>query len=140
MEWGTILTSGITSAIIGGAVSYIVSRRLQTAEWKYQERKEKERRREDHEARLRNIELNYTQRQLLRYCRANPSERYALQSTDGTNFLTGSGVEGGKEFQDSAMREQIRDMEDKYYVKIWEDESYWLTFELTRQGKEQPIE
>ena len=140
MNWDAILTSGITATVISGIVSYIVSRRLQVKEHAYQEEKERKAKAEAENAWRDAIRLNKTQKAVIEFCRAHPSERYNLQSGSGTCFLLSCDTNEKVEILDMTIRTQIHDMAGKGYLSVLRDGTPWLLFELTPQGKEHAIQ
>ena len=143
MNWEVILTSGViaavVSAVIGGIVGYMVSRRLQLKEHEYQEEKVKVARSDVEQAWRDSIRLNKTQNAVLEFCRANPSERYNLQSGGSADSLLSVDTNERKKFTDMTIRNQINDMISKGYLNELLDEDVWFIFELTEQGKTHEI-
>jgi len=143
MSWDVILTSGITSAIVGslagGAASYIVGRRLQLKDHEFQRQQSELQKAEADRAWLDSIRLNRAQKEVLQFCRANVSERYNLQSGSGTHSLLSCDTDERIEIRDMAIGNQLIDMESKGYINTLENNQIWHIFELTAQGRDTSI-
>lgn len=145
MNWEVIVTSGITSAVVGaaagGIVSYWVGRGLQRKEHEFQRQRERRAEAKAEEARWDAIRLNSTQKEILQFCLANPSERYSLQSGSGTYWLAAGDTKERVEIPDMTIGNQLDDMEIKGYIKTLLDQGPWRVFELTGEGgPDGPIE
>ena len=135
MSWESIVTS-IGGVIVAGIIGYIIGRKQQHSEHKYQEEKEKKEKAEAEKAWLDSIQLNKTQKEILQFCRDNPSERYNLQGGDGTYWLVSVDKEERTEFPDMTVERQFEDMIEKGYISTLSKDDVWRIFELTKQGRE----
>ncbi len=143
MTWEVILTSGITAAIVSAFVSvigsYIVGKRLQEREHKYQEEVKKEEDEANHQALLRSRRINDLQKQVLEFCRSHPSKQYILQGHSGMYFLRSCDTKETMKSGYIAIKDQIQDMVYKRYFSEISDNDFGFMFAMTDQGKHIPI-